>query len=143
MALALSVAVLLGTAPLRGQKAADAAGQARSILALASEPWHIIFGLAAVTGLGPGQVLSPSIDDLDLEQRLIFVRRLAWYRHLISPKSARSVATIPMPGSLAELLTNYPEASRAAASLRGAKAHSAGGGGASGRPHGGRTLDGS
>jgi integrase len=72
--------------------------QTRSILALASEPWHTVFALAAMTGLRPGEVLGLSIDDLDFEQRLIFVRRSAWYSHLISPKSARSVATVPMPG---------------------------------------------
>ncbi len=83
------------------------AEQVRSILALASQPWHMIFALAAMTGLRPGEVLGLSIDDLDFEQRLIFVRRSAWYRHLISPKSSRSVATVPMPGPLAELLTNY------------------------------------
>lgn len=81
--------------------------QARSILAVASEPWRTIFALAAMTGLRPGEVLGLSIDDLDFEQRLIFVRRSAWYSHLISPKSNRSVATVPMPGPLAEVLTNY------------------------------------
>ena len=82
------------------------AEQVRSILALASEPWRTIFALAAMTGLRPGEVLGLSIDDLDFEQRLIFVRRSAWYSHLISPKSNRSVATVPMPGPLAEVLTN-------------------------------------
>jgi integrase len=83
------------------------AEQVRSILALATEPWYTIFALAAMTGLRPGEVLGLSIDDLDFEQRLIFVRRSAWYKHLISPKSSRSVATVPMPGPLAEVLTNY------------------------------------
>jgi integrase len=83
------------------------AEQVRSIVALASEPWRTIFALAAMTGLRPGEVLGLSIDDLDFEQRLIFVRRSAWYSHLISPKSSRSVATVPMPGPLAEVLTNY------------------------------------
>jgi hypothetical protein len=45
--------------------------------------------------------LGLSIDDVDFEQRS------AWYSHLISPKSNRSVATVPMPGPLAEVLTNY------------------------------------
>jgi integrase len=81
--------------------------QMRSILALASEPWHTIFAFAAMTGLRPGEVLGLSIDDLEFEERLIFVRRSAWYSHLISPKSSRSVATVPMPGPLAELLANY------------------------------------
>jgi integrase len=83
------------------------AEQVRSILALASEPWRTIFALAAMTGLRPGEVLGLSIDDLDFEQRLIFVRRSAWYSHLISPKSSRSVATVPMPGPLAETLANF------------------------------------
>jgi len=83
------------------------AEQVRSILAPASEPWRTIFALAATTGLRPGEVLGLSIDDLDFEQRLIFVRRSAWYRHLISPKNARSIATVPMPGPLAEMLTNF------------------------------------
>jgi integrase len=83
------------------------AEQIRSILVLASEPWRTIFTLAAMTGLRPGEVLGLSIDDLDFEQRLIFVRRSAWYRHLISPKSSRSVATVPMPGPLSEVLTNF------------------------------------
>ena len=83
------------------------AEQVRSILALASEPWRTIFALAAMTGLRPGEVLGLSIDDLDFEQGLVFVRRSAWYSHLISPKSNRSVATVPMPGPLAEVLTNY------------------------------------
>jgi integrase len=83
------------------------AEQIRSILAFGSEPWHTIFAIAAMTGLRPGEVLGLSIDDLDFEQRLMFVRRSAWYSHLISPKSARSVATVPMPEPLAEVLTNY------------------------------------
>jgi integrase len=81
--------------------------QMRSILELASEPWYTIFALAAMTGLRPGEVLGLSIDDLDFEQRLIFVRCSAWCSHLILPKSKRSVATVPMPGPLAEVLTNY------------------------------------
>ena len=80
--------------------------QVRAIVALANEPWQTIFALAAMTGLRPGEVLGLSIDDLDFEQRLVFVRRSAWYRHLILPKSGRSVATVPMPGPLAEVLTN-------------------------------------
>ncbi|HYB62296.1 MAG TPA: site-specific integrase, partial [Methylomirabilota bacterium] len=83
------------------------AEQVRSILELAVEPWRTIFALAAMTGLRPGEVLGLLIDDLDFEQRLIFVRRSAWYSHLISPKSTRSSATVPMPEPLAEMLTNF------------------------------------
>lgn len=83
------------------------AEQIRSILALASEPWRTIFALAAMTGLRPGEVLGLSIDDLDFENRVIFVQRSAWYSRLILPKSKRSVATVPMPEPLAEVLANY------------------------------------
>jgi len=83
------------------------ADQVRSIIELATEPWNTIFTVAATTGLRPGEVLGLSVDDLDFEERLIFVRRSAWYRHLILPKSERSVATVPMPGPLADVLTKY------------------------------------
>ena len=83
------------------------AEQVRAILVLASEPWRTVFTLAAMTGLRPGEVLGLSIDDLDFEQRLIFVRRSAWYSRLILPKSTRSVATVPMPEPLADVLVNY------------------------------------
>jgi integrase len=81
--------------------------QVRSILALASEPWRTIFALAAMTGLRPGEVLGLSVDDLDFEQRLIYVRRSAWCSQLISPKNASSAATVPMPEPLADLLTKH------------------------------------
>jgi integrase len=83
------------------------ADQVRSILALASEPWRTIFALVAMTGARPGKVLGLSIDDLDFEQRLIFVRCSAWYSYLLSPKTKRSVTTVPMPEPLAETLANY------------------------------------
>jgi integrase len=83
------------------------ANQIRSILGIASEPWRTIFTHAAMTGLRPGEVLGLSIDDLDFQQQLISVRRSAWYSHLISPKSSRSVATVPMPAPLSEVLANY------------------------------------
>ena len=54
----------------------------RAILAKAPEPWYTIFALAAMTGLRPGEVLGLSIDDMDFEQRLIFVRRSARYSDL-------------------------------------------------------------
>lgn len=81
--------------------------QVRSILALASDPWRAIFALAAMAGLRAGEVLGLSMDDLDFEQRLIFVRRSAWSGRLFSPKSSRSVAAVPIPEPLAEMLTNY------------------------------------
>jgi len=83
------------------------AEQVRAILALATEPWRTIFALAAMTGLRPGEVLGLSIDDLDFDQKLLFVRRSAWYGQLISPKNARSVATVPIPGPLVEMLKSY------------------------------------
>lgn len=83
------------------------AEQVRSILSAASEPWRSIFALAAMAGLRAGEVLGLSIDDLDFERRLIFVRRSVWYGRLLSPKTARSVAAVPMPEPLAAMLTNY------------------------------------
>ena len=52
-------------------------------------------------------MLGLSMDDLDFERRLIFVRRSVWYGRLLSPKTERSVAAVPMPEPLAAMLTNY------------------------------------
>ena len=83
------------------------ANEARGIITSADEPWKTIFALAAMTGLRPGEVLGLGIDDLDFEQRLIFVRQSAWCSQLLATKTKRSTATVPMPDPLADVLTSY------------------------------------
>jgi integrase len=49
------------------------AEQAGAIIAAAENPWRVIFAIAAMTGLRPGEVLGLSVDDLDFENRLLCV----------------------------------------------------------------------
>lgn len=83
--------------------------QVNAILALAQEPWKTIFSVAAMTGLRPGEVLGLGVDDLDFQNRQVFVRRSSWYGRLQTPKSKSSVAPVPMPEKLATILVTFLE----------------------------------
>ena len=83
------------------------AEQVVSIIERASEPWHTVFSIAAMTGLRPGEVLGLSTEDLDFGTKQIFVRRSAWYSQLLAPKSKRSVGVVPMPALLEEKLRSH------------------------------------
>jgi integrase len=76
-----------------------AVDQVRAIIAATAEPWTTFFTLAAMTGMRAGELLGLQITDLDFERRLIQVWRSAWYGKAQSPKTARSVRTVPMPES--------------------------------------------
>jgi integrase len=86
-----------------------AVDQVRAIIAATAEPWKTFFTLAAMTGMRAGELLGLQITDLDFERRLIQVWRSAWYGKAQSPKTARSVRTVPMPESLARILEGYVE----------------------------------
>lgn len=83
------------------------AEQAAAIIQAAENPWRTIFAVAAMTGMRPGEVLGLSVDDLDFEGRLIHVRQTAYYSKLQTPKSRSSIASVPMPGVLEEMLCEY------------------------------------
>lgn len=81
--------------------------QARKIIATAENPYRTIFAIAAMTGLRPGEVLGLSVEDVDLEHRLIYVRRAAYGSRLQTPKSKASAAPVAIPAALAEMLREY------------------------------------
>lgn len=83
------------------------AEQATEIIVAAGNPWRTMFAIAAMTGLRPGEVLGLSVDDLDFEHRLIYVRQTAYYSKLQTPKSKASAAPVPMPALLEEMLREY------------------------------------
>jgi integrase len=96
--------------PANGEHAAArffTADQVRSIITAASHPWKTFFTLAAMTGMRAGELLGLQVGDLDFEHRLIQVRRSAWYGKAQSPKTAKSVRTVPMPEQLARILEEY------------------------------------
>jgi integrase len=83
------------------------AEEARSIIALAEEPWRTMFTILAMTGLRAGEALGLQWGDIDFIGGRIHVRRSAWYGRIQTPKSKRSEAVVPMQSALATVLRTY------------------------------------
>lgn len=99
--------LVLPPAAVRSTARFFTAEQATAIIDRAANPWRTVFAVAAMTGLRPGEVLGLSTNDLDFDNRLIYVRQSAYYSKLQTPKSKSSIAPVPMPGPLEELLREY------------------------------------
>jgi integrase len=52
--------------------------QIQRIIAAAKEPYRTFYGLAAETGLRPGELCGLTVDDLNLEQGILQVRQSSW-----------------------------------------------------------------
>ena len=74
---------------------------------LASEPYRTMFAIAAMTGLRAGEVMGLQKGDLDLERRVIHVRRSAWYGRVQTVRSKASRAPVAMSEALSTLLNDY------------------------------------
>lgn len=83
------------------------ASQTTAIIEAAREPWRTAFAVAAMTGMRPGEVFGLTLDDLDFERRLIFVRQTAYYSKLQTPKTRSSIAPVPMPSPLEKMLREF------------------------------------
>ncbi len=81
--------------------------QVRKIIAVAAEPYRTMFAVAAMTGLRAGEVMGLQNGDLDFDERVIHVRRSAWYGRVQTVKSKASRAPVAMPEALAKLLNEY------------------------------------
>ena len=81
--------------------------EARQIIAKAEEPFATMFAVAAMVGVGPGELCGLQVDDLDFSGRLIHVRRSAYYGKLQGTKTRNRIRTLPMPEPLAARLENY------------------------------------
>ena len=78
--------------------------QIQSILAAAKEPERTFYGLLAETGLRVGELCGLRIDDLDIERRLLVVRRSAWRGQLGAPKTQKSTRAIELSPQAIEQL---------------------------------------
>lgn len=88
------------------------AEQARSIIESAKarwpeQPWYTLFSLAAMTAMREGELLGLKWQDVDFDNRLIFVRRKVWYGHVGATKTIASERVLPLPGVLAVRLRQY------------------------------------
>jgi integrase len=74
----------------------------------ASEGQHrSLFALLAGTGMRIGEAAGLHIDDLDLDNLVVYVRRAVWNGQEQSPKTRNAVRAIDIDASLAELLRQH------------------------------------
>ena len=88
------------------------AQEARAIIELAekkwpAEPWGLLFALAAMTGMRAGELMALKAEDVDMERKLVCVRRSVWYGQVTAPKSRASERVLPLPITLMERLRRY------------------------------------
>lgn len=81
--------------------------QAKAILELAQDPWRIMFAMAAYAGLRAGEILGLSVEDVDLARGVLNVRKTAWYGRIQTAKSGESENTVPIVGTLGEMLRRF------------------------------------
>jgi integrase len=73
----------------------------------ADEPFSMICFILSVTGMRIGEVLALRVEDLDFKRKLINVRCSTYGGQLGTPKSAASIADLPMPSVLETRLRAY------------------------------------
>ena len=77
------------------------------IVSSADEPLSMICFILSVTGMRIGEVLALRVEDLDFKRKLINVRCSTYGGQLGTPKSAASIADLPMPSVLETRLQAY------------------------------------
>jgi integrase len=66
------------------------------IVTAAEEPYRTFYGLAAETGLRPGELCGLTVDDLDLQRGTLQVRQSAWHGKLGDPKTEDSIRVVEL-----------------------------------------------
>lgn len=74
--------------------------QCRLIIGKAQEPYKTMFLLAANTGLRAGEILGLSPMDVDLDARILRVRRSAYRGEIQSPKTGNAVRTVKLASDI-------------------------------------------
>jgi len=80
------------------------AAEAKSIIAAAEGQYKTLYWLAAETGVRPGELCAFFVSDLDLEKRLIHVKRSVWRTIFTTPKTTNAIRSIAISEELAEHL---------------------------------------
>lgn len=73
-----------------------AAEDVQKIISAAKEPFRTWCGLAAETGLRAGELCGLTIDDIDLQRRILQVRQSAWRGKLGDPKTKESIRVVEL-----------------------------------------------
>lgn len=88
------------------------AGELRALLAAVPKPWLPIVTMMAFTGLRWGEASALRWEDLDLARGLVKVRRSNWKGRALTPKTERSVRTVPLPVELGAVFATVPKRRR-------------------------------
>jgi integrase len=86
--------------------------QLRQIIEAAPEHYRVLFALLAATGLRVGEAAGLHLEDLDLDNGVIYVRRSVWNGQELDPKTENAVREFDIDPALAALLRDYIGSSR-------------------------------
>jgi integrase len=78
-----------------------------AIIAVSKEPHRTFYGLAAETGLRPGELCGLTVDDLDLERGMLQVHQSAWRGKLGAPKTMDSIRVVELSPRACAHLRNF------------------------------------
>jgi integrase len=81
--------------------------QIQRIVGAAEEPYRTFYGLAAETGLRPGELCGLTADDLDLERGMLQVHQSAWRGKLGAPKTMDSIRVVELSPQACAHLRNF------------------------------------
>jgi integrase len=73
-----------------------AAEEVQKILFAAPEPYRTFYGLLAETGARVGELCGLSVDDINLQRRILQVRQSAWRGKLGDPKNDESIRVVEL-----------------------------------------------
>jgi integrase len=79
----------------------------QKIVVSADEPLATICFILSVSGMRIGEVLALRLEDLDFQRKLLRVRCSTYAGQIGTPKSAASIADLPMPAALETRLKGY------------------------------------
>ena len=81
--------------------------QIQLIIAGAKEPYRTFYGLAAETGLRPGELCGLTLEDVDLQRGMLQVRQSAWRGQLGEPKTSDSTRVVELSPHACAHLQKY------------------------------------
>jgi integrase len=82
------------------------------IIEAAPGQYRVLFALLASTGMRIGEAAGLHLDDLDLDNGVIYVRRSVWNRQELEPKTENAGREIDIDPALVTLLREHVEETR-------------------------------
>jgi integrase len=86
--------------------------QLKQIIEAAPGQYRVLFALLASTGMRIGEAAGLHLDDLDLDNGVIYVRRSVWNGQELEPKTENAVLEIDIDPTLVMLLREHVGATR-------------------------------